>query len=575
MFTWGFTSVYAGFSRMNTSTSIAERPESTAAGVATAPWDRLSARVREFDPGVVVLVARKAPRIREALCLDFGASPLVISDLAIPFVGEYLRGARVAIVDDVVNVGSTIQNALRALALHGATECKAFALAHSAACDALEGLEVYYDSEVPLDREGLRSLAWQTPETLQQLARPYDLDFPIIECSFRSPLRSFTELYAALGERFPDGRVYDLTTRAGSRRGIRRFAIDSVQLPAVHRKVRFYVDEEREICRLVPIQVASALSSGPPRLRYAWPAYVWDAVAAGLSPETSQRPLARLRLFVDSLDYGLDFLAECENLLMPVSDTAFDIDDAELIFGPKVRRTRRVHRFLPYTRGEPVERDSTSEVAVSPFFECADRAGLVEALRLENSGDDPQTAFMRIFERVASLVGAKDPTKYQLRWPYTAAEVLADPYLRLCVGPTFFDLVELVLYACPQLGNIEMSRREVTRLLDRFVDNGGVVPTTAIYEGVVYRIYREGEAGLRDPISDRTLFAWEQFGKPLSLTRVTKLLTFLNYSDDEPGAQIRSDDRGNTFNYRGTVLDDNTEVSRYLLRTDRLKRAGR
>ena len=554
---------------------LQEAPESAAAGVATAPWDRLSEKVRDFNPSVVVLVARKAPRIREALQLDFGASPLIISDLAIPFVGGYLRGARVAIVDDVVNVGSTIQNALHALAARGASECKAFALGHSAYSDALQGLDVYYDSEESLDSDELRSLAWQTPETLQQLARPYDLDFPIIECVFRPPLSSFGELYAALGERFPDGRVYDLTTRAGERRGIRRFAIDSVQLPGLHRKVRVYVDEERDLCRLVPIQVARTLATESPDLRYLWPQRVWEAVVDPTDDKQAQTALARLRLFVDSLDYGLGFLADCEDLITPTSELAFDIDDAELIFGPRARRAAAPHRFFVRREQRADDGETSHSDSLSPFFRRAEQAGLISGLQSENSGDDPQSAFMRIFQRVASLVGASDPSRYQLCWPYSREEVIADPYLRLCLGPTFFDLVEMVLRACPDLGSAEVARREVTRLLDRFVDNGGVVPTTAIYEGDVYRVYREGEAGLRDPISDRTLYAWEQYGKPLSLTRVTKLLTFLNFSDNEPGAQIRPDDRGNTFNYRGSVLDDNTEVSRYLLRTKRLKRADR
>lgn len=561
---------------MSQLSTLEKQPESGAAGVATAPWARLASAVREFEPAVVVLVARKAPRIQEALRLDFGANPLMISDLAIPFVGEYLRGARVAVVDDVVNVGSTIQRAIRTLERSGVEACRAFALARSADCHALDGLDIYYDSERPLDPEGLRSLAWQTPETLQQLARPYDLDFPIIECSFRPPLHSFAELYAALGNRFSDGRVYDLTTRAGAKRGIRRFAIDDVHLPGLHRKVRFYVDEERELCRLVPIQVASVLSTAQPNPRYLWPRKIWDAVSReGDRSVPANRALARLRLYVDSLDYGLGFLAECEDLIFPTSERVTDLDDAELIFGPKVSRSSYLPRFAMCDES-PASHATTADIdSISPFLECAERAGMTKAVRAENVGHDPQTAFMRIFKRVASLVGASDPGRYRLSWPYSQTEVLADPYLRLCVGPTFFDLVQLIFYACPDLGSLEAARREVTRLLDRFVDNGGVVPTTAIYEGQVYRIYREGEAGLRDPMTERTLFAWEQYGQPLSLTRLTKILTILNYSDDDPAGEVRADDRGNTFHFRGSVLDENTEVGRYLLRTNRLKRSDR
>ena len=553
-----------------------ESSESTSVGVATAPWERVAAAVRDFEPGVVVLVARKAPRIRDALQLDFGPSPLLISDLAIPFVSSFLAGARVAIVDDVVNVGSTVRHAAALLRDHGVAECRTFALAQSGAADVLADLDIHYDSTAPLGEEGLRALAWQTPETLQQLARPYDLDFPIVECTMQPPLHDYSDLYAAMCERFPDGRVYDLTTRAGRRRGIRRFAVDSVQVPDRHRKVRFYVDERRGVCRLVPINVSAALSTRPPA-DSGWPRRVWDAVSCGEWSKLPSVATARLRLFVDSLEYGLSFLGECRDLIATNPDLPFDIADAQLILGPRVRRvlTRGASRPDRSTSAEPAG-DTRDETHTSPFFVHAERQGIVECLRRENVGEDTLTPFMQIFELVAERVGATHAGDYRLDWPYNRAEVEVDPYLRLCIGPSFFDLVELMLRVCPRLGSRAAARRVVTKLLDRFVDAGGVVPTIAEYEGRLYRIYRKGEAGLRDPVSNRTLYAMEQYGQPLSLTRLTKLLTILNFSDfNEPMTEVRSDDRGNTLCYRSSVLDESTEVGRYLLRTGRLRPAKR
>jgi hypothetical protein len=552
-----------------------EPSESTSAGVATAPWERLAAEVRDFDPGVVVLVARKAPRIRDALQLDFGASPLIVSDLAIPFIAPFLDGARVAVVDDVVNVGSTIRHAISQLEERGVRECRAFALARSGYADLLDGLDIHYDTTTPLGEEGLRALAWQTPETLQQLARPYDLDFPVIECGFEAPLHDFTDLFAAMCKRFADGRVYDLTTRAGRHRGIRRFAVDSVQAQGMHRKVRFYVDGPHGVCRLVPIQVASSLSTDPPASDHTWPLRIWEAVTNGEAERLPAVALARLRLFVDSLAYGLGFLAECRDLIGIDPELPFDVADAELILGPRVRRAAtRSPLDSPPASQAAVAVDSGGESQASPFLEHAEQHGIVECLRRGNVGEDPLTPFMEIFELVAARVGASHADDYSLDWPYNPAEVKVDPYLRLRIGPTFFDLVELILRACPRLGSHGAARRVVTRLLDRFVDSGGVVPTTAEYEGRVYRIYRKGEAGLRDPVSNRTLYAMEQYGDPLSLTRLTKLLTILNFSDfNEPMTEVRPDDRGNTLCYRGSVLDESTEVGRYLLRTGKLRPA--
>ena len=78
----------------------------------TDDFYQLAGLVRRSKPETVVLVARKMPRLCSALSLDFGEAH-VISDMAIPLSESILRGRRVAIVDDFINAGSTIDRALR------------------------------------------------------------------------------------------------------------------------------------------------------------------------------------------------------------------------------------------------------------------------------------------------------------------------------------------------------------------------------------------------------------------------------------------------------------------------------
>ncbi|MHC2284099.1 hypoxanthine-guanine phosphoribosyltransferase [Bradyrhizobium diazoefficiens] len=66
--------------------------------------------VRDYSPDLVVLVARKMPRLVEALNLSLGDA-VCVSDHAIPFVHPNIKGARVAIVDDIWNVGTTMLRA--------------------------------------------------------------------------------------------------------------------------------------------------------------------------------------------------------------------------------------------------------------------------------------------------------------------------------------------------------------------------------------------------------------------------------------------------------------------------------
>lgn len=92
-------------------------------------WMGLAQLVQNSQPDVVVLIARKMPRLAELLGLRFGENCKVISDLAVPYSTDELAGARVAIVDDIVNVGTTMARANQASLAAGAIDTRMFALA--------------------------------------------------------------------------------------------------------------------------------------------------------------------------------------------------------------------------------------------------------------------------------------------------------------------------------------------------------------------------------------------------------------------------------------------------------------
>ena len=78
-----------------------------------------------FRPAVVILIAKDAAR--RVVRTHFGPGCVIISDLAIPFTSRLLRGVRVAIVDDLVNVGTTIRRAAEMATACGGREIRLFA----------------------------------------------------------------------------------------------------------------------------------------------------------------------------------------------------------------------------------------------------------------------------------------------------------------------------------------------------------------------------------------------------------------------------------------------------------------
>jgi len=176
-----------------------------------AQWQKLARMVRDSHPDIVILVARKMPRIAQCLQLDFGTS-CIISDIAIPYCHRILRGARVAIVDDVINVGSTMANARARVLSCGAQEPLLFAVARrEGGHPLLAGRELRCVHDSPLGHTEMALFAKSIPVALAMVDKPYDLEFPIIPCAFAVPFTRASDIVAQVRYVFGQNNVIDLS----------------------------------------------------------------------------------------------------------------------------------------------------------------------------------------------------------------------------------------------------------------------------------------------------------------------------------------------------------------------------
>lgn len=534
-----------------------------------ARWEQLADAVRDFDPAAIVLVARKAPRVVQALDLELGHHPLTVTDTGLEFVADQLNGARVAIIDDIINVGSTLRRARALVEAAGAAEIQVFALAQrgrSQTTPALSEDPVNLVDERPLDLASSELLASEIPMLLQSQALPYDLDFPVMRARVNLVSEVFATVHAALAARFGAPAVYDISSPAGARQQIGRLVVMLPTAGTPHRKVRLYINENTAECNVVPICLDSPLRAQRPS--ETWAQRIWDTLDAD---SKGARARAHLNFFIDSLRLGMSFVAEQSELFSACEDP-FDIEQASLIFGPKIAEALTI--VPPEDAGVPLEVDPAPAPNCSPFLQAAERSGLINAVR-EGLSDEPDelTAFIGVINTLAEWVGANDPADYRLGWPYEPDQIAAEPYQRLRIGPTFGDLSEIIatLTGKPHVA----AAVAVSRLLDRFIDEGGVVPTTACYEDRLYRIYRKGEKDPRDEVALRLRRAWGSYGEPLSLTRASKLAAILSFSEDRgrTDVAVKTRTRGNVACYASSVLDEETEITHQLRRTGQLRRA--
>jgi hypothetical protein len=535
-------------------------------------WELLAEKVRRFDPTVVVLIARKPVRMFQALGIEPAPGALVISDLAIPFMADLLKGARVAVVDDVVNVGSTLRRVYRLIAEAGAGATSAFAISHVEREMPLADLDVVYSGAVGIDAHDLRQLGRRVPQALQSQSKPYDLTFPIMERELLAPFDRFENLLAAMRARYGEQYVYDLSTPAGAAAGMRRCAVDLSDDEEL-RKVNLYLDEAAGTCTMVPIAITPVLSPEAPALHPTpWAAAIWEGLS-DLPSGTDPEPLCRLGLFIDALTVGESFAAEHGCVFRLHGEHPFSVRDAELALGPAVGgvRPHGDDHLLPSFRSVRNE----DLPVTSPFLEEARERGFIEAVERETRARDTLSVFMTCFEELGRRIGANEPSEYSFDWPYSHGDVQNEPYLRLRIGPSLADLVAIV-DAVTETGDLVLTRRRVTRLLDRYIDTGGVVPTVATYGENVYRIYRQGESFSREDVSRRVRYAWQCYDKPLSLTRATKYLTILAFDQPQNGesqVEVETAPRGSTLCFSDSVLDERTEVTEYLRNTKQLRQA--
>lgn len=545
----------------------------------SADWFVLVDAVRSWGPDLIVAVARKMPRLDEALDLNLSSVATTISDLAIPFSAPFVRGARVAVLDDSVNVGSTMRHAAEALRALGASEVRAFALysrdrREVELADDITPLTLVADE--PFNHRLWREVASQAPMLISRLNKPYDLDFPVIPCDVALPFSNPDDLFAYLEATYP-GRAFDVTTGVGRELGLHRFAVDLGRPGEVFEKVRFYYDATTCALNFVPMRIQAPLPIEPDVDGPAWAREIFDQLVAAAvdGPEVRARAL----LFTSSLGFGLEVLGTLCEVVAPSNPHLVDLREAELIFGPTARNFTLTCDLVDSTV-EPLVGSQPSTVAKfdesdavfssSPAWE---HVWPVIADEVAEAGTDPIVRAVAVFEALSREVGSESVKEYSLAWPRSSEEVEQDPYQRLRIGFTASDLCRILSVGAQTARSAAGWLRTTSKVLDRLIDTGMVVPTIATYEGKLYRVYRKGEADPRDETIDRLLLALDEYGNPMSRTRMSKVgvITALTVPTSS-SVHVSTMARGNVLAIDGDLLDDDAEVFGFLLRTKKIVR---
>lgn len=538
-------------------------------------WAELSSAVQRFDPDVVILVARKMPRLVDALGLNFGPRAVAISDQAIPFVLHELKDARVAIVDDVWNVGTTMLHARDRALNAGPRTIKLFALAAKDAESAQEA-GVNLVMLASLSAEQRRSFIESVPRALRLASKPFDVDFPIIQCLIRAPYRTWEDCWAWLQAHF--GELAHCTVDdAQLSSGLARATVNLRTVSDWIVKARLYFDLRRGFCNVVPMALAPSLPLRNDYPSCSLPQAVFDALSSPLHENSDLKPaerndgLARVNTFCDSLLFSDDILNSVDGLLQREAVFPFTLGDTSLQFGPHAAEKCKSTFGREFGRVRRLEIEDYLSTRSTPsrkeLYSLLEEKGLIEGAIGRLREGFPSLALDALLTDLAKAVGADNPREYSLSKPYTSAQIKDEPYLRLRLGYSYRELVEIFrhnfddVFGILKGGSTELL---VSSLMDAFIDQGAIVPTFPMYGTTCVRIYRKGEANPRwDEEIARLQFALaslkETDRKDLlakGRTRIAKINAILALSSATPSSlNAASLERGTVGSLMNSVVE--------------------
>lgn len=471
-------------------------------------WGRLKECIDSFSPTVIIYLARKMPRIAEVLRWEF-PNALVVSDFALPWLRVKLQGERVAIVDDIVRKGTTIEHVKKRVNACNPLEIQSFAVARCAIADASAEPEnsgapsdtsaVICSAQSRLTGSSYSNFTHNHAKALWLLSKSYEIEFPVFVMNYAQDSLEGWEILRQLKECFGDEAVHStISGEDFDDTGLLRCSIDLLPERSLNYKFRVYFDDEHHRAVLVP------MASHHSELSWECCRELDEKLKALFSNvpdelETFQEETAaRAKQFVASLDFGLTVLSTMRGFFVPIPDAPLiDLCDASMLFGSdiaselaEITLPTEPTKFCAPSNSEDLERQDSSD-----FWITAERLTLLDEVETRSRPFKSRTLiFIAFFDVLAEWVGELDPTTSKFTDSDFVENLHRDPYTRLRRGPTFGELLS-IFGQLWDMTDTRKLRHAVSNCLDHCIDRGSVVP---VFNSQQKRIFRKGEAPLYD-----------------------------------------------------------------------------
>ncbi len=496
-------------------------------------WELLRKSITAYDPHVVVLLARKMPRLYELFeWKEHFGNKIVVSDFAIPFIASKITpDMRIAIVDDTYNHGTTVENLYNKLSvLTKNIEIfvlgKAITAAKNNTCVQKNeygfktilpnNTSLFYVEEInkiaSVDKKSdYEVLSHQIPSSIAFIAKPYEIEFPIFCTSYRDTELDALDIFDSLKEKLGgDVNVHDTTALDMVKHGLARISIDfDVNNSECNKKIRLYLDDINKKVSIVPMYIAHNYNlqyfefdelkyTNEIEKYYSKHAKQEDAYKL-LEAETKTRWIQ----FFASLNFGFEILEKLD-FIFDIDSSCISSIDLSMLFGADF--SEKLEK-LPYNELKALKlptlysQSENSTLALLRFSKKLSETeknnkSFIDSLLFEKK--DRDSIFLSFFKEVETQKLNDSTHKYSMGEDYfpSNSQVEKFKFLKLRVGPTFNDM--LVMFKklwtdfCPCIEYSDKNCRALlSSILDGYVDDGCIVPVISLDGN---RIYRTGEA---------------------------------------------------------------------------------
>ena len=454
---------------------------------------RLTNISKEYD--VLIFLARKAACLADCFD-DLGLSQyhcVITSDRTLDMNIDWLKGRKIAIIDDALISGTTIYKALEKLKENGIKDTDVFVLSIDSYWWSDE-LVLPMEPYLKLNSKQTSIICTNIVDAISIIPRPYTIDYPLFK-NIRIKESDFQDLsnsadwivYESTSTKQEEYNIVNLTITPSDRKAIDFFKEIGLDYNVnTLLKLRLYAVKIKDTywCQILPIYILPAINKDDLILlfEHIFKSTNKSELIMWFDSDSEINSLkSKLRFLQYYLACRLGYRWHMDIVQVIDSNISFqqDFRNLNFLFSPQI--------------SNKIEKITYEQDINFTQFQINTSHQVIDDFHKESIGIDEQIAIQRLTKPFLELYYKKEllarSKVKELGIKVFDNKEYKSLINRLNQGYSFIELQSKI----KEFSNEFNLNKLVSYFLDIFIDRGAVVPITCFDNGIIYRAFRHGE----------------------------------------------------------------------------------